>query len=147
QVFEGVGLGVIAVVGVLALEDFADHHCTLFAGIADDLAQWLFEGAANDLGADLLVPLQGADEVVDVLLAANQSHAAAGDDSLLDCCAGRVHGIFDASLLLLHLGLSGSTDFDDRNAADQFGQPLLQLLAVGVGGGLLDLAADFLDAA
>jgi hypothetical protein len=51
-----------------------------------------------------------------------------------------VHGIFDASLLLLHLGLGCRADLDDGNAADQLGQALLQLLAVVVAGGLLDLA-------
>ena len=79
--------------------------------------------------------------------AANQGHAAARDDAFLDCRAGCVHGVLDASLLLLHLGLGCRADLDDGNAADQLGQPLLQLLAVVVGGGLLDLGADLLHAA
>jgi hypothetical protein len=55
--------------------------------------------------------------------------------------------VLDARLLLLHLGLGGRADFDDRHAADDLGQPLLQLLAVVIRGRVLDLRADLLDAA
>jgi hypothetical protein len=56
-----------------------------------------------------------------------------------------VQGVFDAGLLLLHLDLGGGADLDQRHTAGQLGQALLQLLAVVVGGGLLDLGADLLD--
>src|SRR3954451_10149837 len=56
-------------------------------------------------------------------------------------------GVLDAVLLLLHLGLGRRPDLDDRDAAGQLGQPLLQLLAVEVGVGRLDLLLDLLDAA
>jgi hypothetical protein len=55
-----------------------------------------------------------------------------------------VQGVLDAGLLLLHLGLGGGADVDDGHAAGQLGQALLELLAVVVGGGLLDLATDLL---
>src|SRR4029079_9602719 len=58
---------------------------------------------------------------------------------------GRLEGVLDAVLLLLHLGLGGSADLDHRDAAGQLGQPLLQLLAVEVGVGRLDLGLDLLD--
>src|SRR6185295_9172177 len=73
--------------------------------------------------------------------------AAARDDALFDGRLGGVHGIHDASLLLLHLGLGGCTDLDDGDAADELGQALLQLLAVVVRRGVVDLRADLLDAA
>ena len=78
---------------------------------------------------------------------AQQRDAAARDDALFDRGLGRVHRVLDAGLLLLHLGLGGRADLDHRHAADQLGQPLLELLAVVVGGRLLDLRADLLDAA
>ena len=81
-------------------------------------------------------PLRGAD----------QRDAAARDDALFDRRLGRVHRVLDARLLFLHLGLGGRTDLDDGDAADQLRQPLLQLLAVVVRGGLLDLRPDLLDA-
>ena len=55
--------------------------------------------------------------------------------------------VLDAVLLLLQLGLGRGADLDHRHAAGQLGQPLLQLLAVEVGGRGLDLGADLLDAA
>ena len=53
-----------------------------------------------------------------------QRHAAAGDDAFLDRGAGRVHGVVDAILALLHLDLGGAADPDDRHAAGELGQPL-----------------------
>ncbi len=55
--------------------------------------------------------------------------------------------VLHAGLLFFHLGLGCGTDVDDRHTAGQFGQPLLQFLAVVVGGGLLDLATDLVDSA
>ena len=101
--------------------------------------------ALDDRRADLLIAFEL--EAVERLARAQQRHAAAGDDALFDRRLGRVHRVFDARLLFLHLGLGGRTDLDDGDAADELRQPLLQLLAVVVGGGLLDLHADLLDAA
>jgi hypothetical protein len=58
-----------------------------------------------------------------------------------------LQGVFDAGLLLFHLGLGRCADVDHGDAADQLGQTLLQLLAVVVGGGLSRSGADLLDAA
>ena len=76
-----------------------------------------------------------------------QGHAAAGHDALLDGGLGGLHGVLDAVLLLLQLDLGGRADLDDRHAAGELGQPLLQLLAVVVGVGLLDLGLDLVDPA
>ncbi len=81
------------------------------------------------------------------VLRADERHAAAGDDAFFDGRAGRVERVFDARLLLLHLGLGGSADLDDRDAADELREALLELLAVVVGRGVLDLRADLGDAA
>jgi hypothetical protein len=105
----------------------------------------LLERAADDVDADRHVAL-GLDRV-DRRDGAEQRDAAAGDDALLDRRLGGVHRVLDARLLLLHLGLGGGADLDHRDAADQLGEALLELLAVVVGGGLLDLRADLLDAA
>jgi hypothetical protein len=48
-------------------------------------------------------------------------------------------------LFLLHLRLGGSADLDDRDAAGELRQPLLQLLAIEVGIGVLDLRLQLLD--
>ncbi|MNL62146.1 hypothetical protein D3C87_1861430 [compost metagenome] len=51
-------------------------------------------------------------------------------------------GVIDAVLLLFHLDFGGAADADDGDTAREFGETLLQLFAVIVGGGLLDLGAD-----
>ena len=55
--------------------------------------------------------------------------------------------VFDAGLLFLHLGFGRGADVDDGHATGELGQAFLELLAVVVGGGLLDLAADLVHAA
>src|SRR5262249_19217915 len=74
-------------------------------------------------------------------------NAAARQDAFLDRGARRVHGIIHAVLALLHLDLGRAADADHRNAAGELGQAFLQLLAIVVGGGLLDLRLDLGDAA
>ena len=75
-----------------------------------------------------------------------RASAAAGDDAFLDGGAGGGEGVLDAVLLLLHLDLGGRADVDDGDAAGELGQALLELLAVVVGGGVLDLGLDLGDA-
>src|SRR5690606_36771611 len=68
-----------------------------------------------------------------------QGHATTGDDARLDGRASRGQRVLDAVLLLLELDLGGRADLDAGDAAGELGEPLLQLLAVPVGVGLLDL--------
>src|SRR5699024_3848242 len=49
-------------------------------------------------------------------------------------------------LLFLHLDFGGRTNLDQRHTAGELGYAFLQLLAVVIGGGFLDLAANLLDA-
>ena len=58
---------------------------------------------------------------------------AAGDDALLERRAGRLDGVLDTVLLLLHLGLGCRADLDHSDAAGQLREPLLELLAIEVG--------------
>ena len=77
---------------------------------------------------------------------ADQRDAAAGDDALFDRRARRVERVFDAGLLLLHLGLGVRADLDHRDAAGELREALLELLLVVVARRVLDLLADRLDA-
>src|SRR4029450_7284175 len=69
------------------------------------------------------------------------------DDALLDGRTGGRDGVLDAVLLLLQLDLGGRADADHADAAGELGEPLLQLLAVPVGVGVLDLGLDLGDPA
>ena len=55
--------------------------------------------------------------------------------------------VLDAVLLLLHLDLGRTADADDRDAACELRQTLLELLAIVIRGRLLDLRLDLGDAA
>ncbi len=114
--------------------------------LCGERAERLFDGALDDVDADVFVALAPL-TAVDGREAAEQSHAAAGDDAFFDRRAGRVQRVFDAGFLFLHFGFGRGADIDDGHAAGQLGQAFLQFLAVVIGGGLLDLAADLVDAA
>src|SRR5262249_49006850 len=73
-------------------------------------------------------------------------HTTARHDAFLHRGAGCVHRVIDEVLALLHFGFGRPTDADHSHAAGELGQPLLQLLAVVVRGGLLDLSADLVAA-
>ena len=85
-------------------------------------------------------------QLADRLLGAQERDAAARHDAFLDRGAGGVERVLDAILLLLDLDFGRAADADHRDAAGELGEPLLQLLAVVVGGGLLDLRLDLIDA-
>src|SRR3954451_11025244 len=128
----------------VGLADVVDDDRALQTGVLGDLPQRLLEGPQHDLRAGLLVVLEGLD--LDRLGRAQQRDAAARDDALLERRAGRLQGVLDAVLLLLHLGLGGRADLHDGDAAGQLGQALLELLAIEVRVGVLDLVLDLVDA-
>src|SRR5690349_5783891 len=130
---------------IVLVDDLAHDHGAVLASILGNLPRGHLKSAPYDAHADLLVVVRGV-ELVENFLAADERHAAAGQNALLDRRAGCVQSIVDAILLLLHFHLGHATDLDDRDAARELGQPLLQLLAIIVGGGVLDLLTDLRDA-
>ena len=110
-----------------------------------DLAERLFQRAADDVDANLFVAFSFS--LSSEPMTRSRATPPPGNDAFFDRGAGGMQGIFDAGLLFLHLGFGGGADLDHRHAADQLGQPFLQLLAVVVGGGLFDLDAHLLDPA
>src|SRR6266540_6678085 len=125
--------------------DLLDHDSALQAGVVRDLLQGLLQGLVHDPGPGGLVALQV--ELLQGCLGRQQRYPAARDDALLHGGLGGLHGVLDAVLLLLELDLGGRAHADDRDAARQLGQALLQLLPVVVGVRLLDLGLDLVDPA
>ena len=72
-------------------------------------------------------------------LGAKQGHASAGYYAFLDGGASGGQGVLGAALALVQFRLGSRADPDDGDAAGQVGQALLQLLAVVVRGGVLNL--------
>src|SRR6202046_4191006 len=124
------GVGVEAEVVVFRFADTAYDHSAFTAGVVNDLTHGLFESALHDVDADGFVIVQL--ELFEGRDAANESYAAAGNDTFLDSRACGVHGVLNTSLLFLQLGFGSSADFNHGDAAHQLGQPLLQLLAIVV---------------
>src|SRR5215469_14216202 len=139
------GVRIEAEVFLLGFADLADHHSAFGTGVVGDLAGGLFKRALHDARANGFVIVQL--ELLNGIEAADERRAAAGNDAFLNGCASGVHCVLDASFLFLQLGLGSRANLDDRNAADQLGKALLELLLVIVGGGVFDLLADLLDAA
>src|SRR5580700_5449014 len=142
---------VLAVRGVEAVRGreplhLLDHHAAFEAGVHGDLLQRLLQGPAHDRGTSGLVARQV--QLLERLRARlKQRDAPTGDDAFLHGGLGVAHRVFDAVLALLQLDLGGRAGLDHCNTAGQLGQPLLQLLAVVVGVGVLDLDPDLVDPA
>src|SRR3954447_21616398 len=117
----------------------------LQARVEGDLLQRGLEGDANDVRTRGLVT--GELQLLQRRGRLQQSHAATGDDALLDGGLGVADRVLDAVLALLELHLGGGAGLDHRNTAGQLGQALLQLLAVVVGVAVLDLLPDLCDPA
>src|SRR5215217_3886636 len=132
--------------GGLGATHLVDHDRALEAGVLRDLTERLLERAEHDAGARLLVVVgDGVD--VDGGARLEQRDAAARHDALLEGRAGGLQRVLDAVLLLLHLRLGGRADLHDGHAAGELGEALLELLAVEVRVGVLDLGLDLVDAA
>src|SRR5271163_2196091 len=134
-------LGVITEVRLVLVGQLADDDRALDTGILGDLPDWRLNRLADDVNPDLLVVVRGV-ESGENLAGKEQRYATAGDDTFLDRGLGRVHGVVDAVLALLDLDLAAAADTNDRDAARQLGQTLLQLFTVIVRGRLLDLRPD-----
>src|SRR5690606_36799692 len=123
-----------------------DHHNRgLFARVGNDRAQRRLEGTADDADAGVLVGI-GALQAIEGCAGTQQGHAPARNNAFLDRRTRGVQRIIDAILILLHLDLGCSADLDQRYATDEFRHAFLQLLAIVVTGGFLELSLDRLDA-
>src|SRR6185437_13672901 len=142
---------VVARSGVQALASrqglhLLDHDAALKAGVDRDLLQRLLDSTAHDQRTGRLVARQ-VQLVEGGAGGLQQRDAAAGHDTLLDRGPRVAHRVLDAVLALLELDLGRRAGLDDGHAAGQLGQPLLQLLAVVVGVGVVDLGTDLVDPA
>src|SRR5207245_4297034 len=143
QVFILTGRDVVAIIALAAF-DFLHDDGAFHTGVFSQCASRILDSAFDDINANAFVVIlrlngfHGRD-------AAQQRHATTGDDALFDGRAGRVQRVFDAGLAFLHFGLSRGADIDDGHATGELGQAFLELLAVVIGSGLFNLAADLID--
>src|SRR5690606_27633551 len=107
----------VEALGLLAGQRLLADHRAVLAGVLRDLADRRLAGLLDQVDAELAVAL-GA-QLVEHRAGAQQGHAAARHDALLDRRTGRVQRVLDAQLLLLHVGLGHRADADDGDAAGQ----------------------------
>ena len=127
--------------------DPLDDDATLEAGVDGDLLQRLLHRPGHDPGTGRLVAFELLGGVEDAGLGPEQGDPTAGHDALFDGGLGGGHRVLDAVLLLLQLDLGRGSDLDHRDATGELGQPLLELLTVVVGVGVVDLGLDLVDPA
>src|SRR6056297_3285486 len=146
QVLVVTGGGVVAL-AARQLTHPGEHDPALGAGVLGDLLERTFERCRHQPGTRLLVALQAVGDLQHRLLGTQQGDAASGDDAFLDGGLGGGHRVLDAVLLLLELHLGGGADLQHGDSAGELGETLLQLFAVVVGVGVLDLGLDLVDPA
>src|SRR5262249_50288894 len=136
-------LGIKAVGLRFVVHDPADHDRAFHPRIFRNLADRRFQCLEDNIDTGLHIRIFVADSP-NRLFGAQQSNAAACHNTFLDRSASGVEGIFDAILLSLYLDLGRTTDADHCDAARKLGQAFLELFAVVVGSGFLDLGLDLL---
>src|SRR4051812_13331044 len=146
QVLVGLGQRVVAERVFLRAADLLDHQRRLAAGVLDDHADRLLERALDDLDAHLLIGFLEL-EALERPLSAEQRDTTTGDDALFDGGTRGVQRVFDAGLLLLHLGFGRGADVDHGDTTGELRETLLELLLVVVRGARVDRDLDLLDAA
>src|SRR5690606_7321583 len=138
--------GCVVAPGAALFQDAGDDDFAVFAGVVGDLACRRAQRLGDDVKADALIALGLGAGGFDGLDGPQEGDAAAGDDTLFGCGLGGVQRVVDQVLALLHLSLGVGTGLDDGDAAGELGQAFLELLAIVVAGGALDLRADLLGA-
>src|SRR5205807_8055517 len=122
EILELLGRGVEAE-RALVLANLVEHDRSFPSGILCDPAKRLFDGALDDLHADLLV-IRRLD-AIERRAGTKQSHTTSRHHTFLDRPACGVHRVLAASLLPLHLAIGHDADADHPHAADYFAEPLL----------------------
>ncbi len=126
--------------------DLADDDRTFVTGVLGDEPGRGLQRRVDDAGTGGLISLEALDDLGHRSTSPHQGGAAAGHDAFFDGGTGGRQRVLDAVLLLLELDLGGRADLDDGHAAGQLGEALLELLAVPVRVGVVDLATDLGDA-
>ncbi len=114
------------------------------SGVLRNLTNGFFKGAPYDIHPSCFIIVQF--EFFQDWDAPQISGSAPRHDAFFDGGACRVHGILNASLLLLQLHLGGRAYLDYSHTSNKFRQALLQLFFIVIRRGLFGLHAELFDA-
>src|SRR5262249_42080683 len=137
-------VSVVTEVCRLVAANLVDNNCAFLARIPNDLTKRFFERSLDDSDADVLVVVINL-EVLERLLCSKERDSTAGNYAFFDGCLRGVHRVLNTSFLLLQFGLGSRADLDNRDAADEFRESLLELLTIIVGSCVIDLGANLFD--
>jgi hypothetical protein len=142
---EFVGKGVIAVVGILTLDDFVEDETVVSAGVFGDSSEGLLEGVFENFQADFFFFRIGLDLIEDVA-DTEEGDTAAGNNPIGDSGFGSFDSILNPFLFFFEFDFGSSADVDDGDSAGEFGQSLLEFFFVKVGGSGFDFSFKLFDA-
>ena len=145
EVFVGLGAGIETKVG-LAFADLLYNDRAIDTGVGSEGADGLFQGAAHNGHAGLLISDLALHLGFEHFDGADIGYATTRHDAFLHSSAGSMQGVVYAVFLLLHFHFGSGTYIQYSHTAAQLGQALLQLFAVVVRGGSFDLCLDLVDA-
>ena len=104
------------------------------------------QGTLQNLNPGALIALQLLDKAVQPIGQLQECCSTTGNNAFFDRCTRGVQGILNPQLAVLEFRFRWGTDLDDGNAAGEFGDALVQLLAVIVGVGGIEFPLDRCDA-
>ena len=123
---------------MLCRQRFGHDDGAFPAGVHGNLPARRFQSAAHNLHAHHLIVVFQI-QAVKPPLGPQKRHPTAWHNTLFDGRSSGVHSIVDPRFLLFHLGLCRCAYRDYCDPARQFCQALLQLFAVVIRSGLIDL--------
>ena len=135
-------LRVVAVVCFLCGHDGVCNYTAVDTCVCSDLTHGCFESAEHDFRTGCLVAFEFCASLLDCRDNGKQRRSAACDDTLFDSRSGCVESVFDAEFLLFHFDFGCRAYADNRNAACEFCNTLLEFLFVVFGCRFRNLSAD-----
>ena len=130
---------------ILVALDLFNYHGSFFTGIGCDLVNRFFQSFRKDFHCHFFF-IRYSFQGFEGFRGLNEGNSTTGYDTFFNSCTGCGQSIFNTMFLFFQLGLSCGTNTDDSHTASQFSQAFLQLFAVIIAGGVIDLSADLLDA-
>ena len=119
-----------------------DNHIAIGPCIDRDLAQRCTQSATHNLDPGALITVQLISQPAQGSGQLDQRAATAGHNAFFNSGSGGIQGIFDPQFAVLELGFRRSSDLDHGHTAGEFGDALVELLAVVLGIGVLQFPAD-----
>ena len=122
------------------LANAVHHNSPIDARIVGNRTERIVQNVNDDLNAESFITFEF--QLLQCAFAANESHAATGNDTFVKSSLGCSLCIIKKSFALLHFCFGCSAHIDLSNATSQLRKSLLKLLAIVVAIGIINLATN-----